>query len=158
MTDTEIEEYNEEEADNFAIALAQKVKLEFLNNGYTEAESQNHGQKKYEEVRRRHALEFLRKMEEKLDSLSNQTIAQLLRILIALGLDIEDEEELEYWINKLTHEALDRIALYFNQRDNISLWRQLTTPPKTQKFLYNLKNYSNKEIEALSVIIKSLKK
>ena len=158
MSTVNIEEYNEEEADNFACAMAQKIKIQALNKGITEAEAQQRGQEKYEEVRKRHALEFLKKMEEKLDSLSDQTIAILLKTLIALGLDIEDEEELEYWISKLTHESLNRIALYFSQRDTISLWRQINTLPKTQKVLYNLKNYSNKEIEALSLIIKSLKK
>ena len=52
-------------------------------------------QEKYNEVRKRHALEFLKKIEDRLSSLSNQAVADLLRILIALGLDIEDEEELE---------------------------------------------------------------
>lgn len=156
MDETDTEEYNEEEAENFALALGEKAELQAISDGLSLSEAKKQGQEKYEEVRKRHALEFLKKMEDKLNSLSDQSIAQLLRILIALGLDIEDEEELEAWINKLTHESLNRIALYFNQRDNISLLQQLKTQPNPQKLLDNLRNYSPQEIEALSSMVKSL--
>ncbi len=158
MLQEELEEYDEEEAEEFAIAMAEKAYAQAIQNGNSEAEAKKIAQEKYNEVRKRHILEFLKKIEEKLSSLSNQTVANLLRILIALGLDIEDEEELEAWINRLTLEAFNRINLYFNERDNISLWRQLTTQPKTQKVLYNLKNYSTKDIEILKSMISSLNK
>ena len=158
MTQSELEEYDEEDAEEFAIAMAEKAYAQAIQNGMSEAEAKKIAQEKYNEVRKRHILEFLKKIEEKLASLSNQTVANLLRILIALGLDIEDEEELETWINRLTLEAFNRINLYFNERDNISLWRQLTTQPKTQKVLYNLKNYSTKDIKILKSMISSLYK
>lgn len=156
MLQTELEEYDEGEAEEFAVAMAEKAYAQAIQSGISEAKAKKIAQEKYNEVRKRHILEFLKKIEEKLALISDQSIAQLLRILIALGLDIEDEEELEAWINKLTHESLNRIALYFSQRDNISLLQQLKTQPNTQKLLDNLRNYSPQEIEALSSMVKSL--
>ena len=156
MTDFEFEEYEENEAEEFALAMAQNEEKCAIKKGLSNAEALKLAQEKYNEVRKRHALEFLKKVEERLSSLSNQAVADLLRILIALGLDIEDEEELEAWINRLSLEAFNRINLYFNERDNISLYCQLTTKAKTQKVLYNLKNYSIKDIEILKSMIKSL--
>ena len=158
MSDYELEDYNEDEAEEFAVAMAEKAQKEAILRGASEDEAQKIAQEKYNEVRKRHVLEFLKKIEDKLASLSNQTVANLLRILIALGLEFEDEEELQSWINRLTLEAFNRINLYFNERDNITLWRQLTTKPKTQKVLYNLKNYSVKDIEILKSMISSLNK
>lgn len=156
MVDTLIEDFDEEECINFALSLQDKAYNQALQSGLSSEEAQKIGQNKYNEVCKRYCLEFIKKIEEKLASLSNQTVANLLRMLIALGLDIEDEEELEYWINRLTQESLNRVALYFNERDNISLYRQLISKPDTSKVLFNLQNYSLKEIEALSSIIKSL--
>ena len=156
MVDTLIEDFDEEECINFALSLQDKAYNQALQSGLSSEDAQKIGQNKYNEVCKRYCLEFIKKIEEKLASLSNQTVANLLRMLIALGLDIEDEEELEYWINRLTQESLNRVALYFNERDNISLYRQLISKPDTSKVLFNLQNYSLKEIEALSSIIKSL--
>ncbi len=158
MLQSELEEYDEDEAEEFAIAMAEKAYAQAIQNGISEAKAKKIAQEKYNEVRKRHILEFLKKVEEKLISLNNQTVADLLRILIALGLDIEDEYELESWINRLSLEAFNRINFYFNERDNISLYKQLITKVKTQKLLHNLKNYSIKDIEILRSMIKSLNK
>ena len=156
MFDTEVEEFDEEECIEFALALQQKAENEVLQSGGSIAEAKRSGQNKYYEVCKRYTLEFIKKIEEKLDALSNQSIANLLRMLIALGLDIEDEEELEYWINRLTKESLNRVTMYFNERDNISLWRQLISKPDSSKLLFNLTSYSIKDIKALQSIMKSL--
>ena len=156
--DTQIEEYSFDETNNFASVLQKKAEHSFLKQGSTKEDAQIQGIKKFNEVHRRRSINFLTKFEKKLASLSNQSVANLLKSLIAMGLTIDDDDELEYWINLLSKETLNRLATYFNQRDSSSLWKQLTTPPKTEKLLYNLGNYSTKEIEALSGMIKSLDK
>lgn len=151
-------DYNLEEVTNFANMLAQEEKKTILLSGKNIEEAEKKAQQKFNEVSRRHAIEYLKNIDEKLDSLSNQTVANLLKALIAMGLSIEDDEELEYWINLLTQQTLDRIAMYFNQRDSASLWKQITSRPRKINILHQLKNYSTKEIEALSEMIQSLDK
>ena len=93
MVDTLIEDFDEEECINFALSLQDKAYNQALQSGLSSEEAQKIGQNKYNEVCKRYCLEFIKKIEERLASLSNQTVANLLRMLIALGLDIEDEEE-----------------------------------------------------------------
>lgn len=152
------DDYNFEEGFVFAEALAKKAKNEALLSGSNNHESEKVSQKKYNEVSRRHAIEYLKHLDNKLNSLSNQTIANLLKALIAMGLTIEDDEELEYWISILTQQTLDRIAMYFNQRDSSSLWKQITSRPREINLLRQIKNYSPKEIQALSEMIQCLDK
>ena len=68
MIEDLIEDYNEEEVESFALALSQKARDEALKKGVSLAEAQKIAQEKYNEVEKRHALEFLKKIEEKLDS------------------------------------------------------------------------------------------
>lgn len=150
--------YTFEEGFVFAEALAKKAKNEALLLGSNNHEAEEISQKKYNEVSRRHAIEYLKHLDNKLNSLSNQTIANLLKALIAMGLTIEDDEELEYWISILTQQTLDRIAMYFNQRDSSSLWKQITSRPREINLLRQIKNYSPKEIQALSEMIQCLDK
>ena len=158
MSVNEPEEYNIEEGFVFATALSQKAEKEALFSGMSKSEAQQIGKKKFNEVSRRHAIEYMKSIDTKLASLSNQSIANLLKALIAMGLDIEDDEELEYWIGILTQQTLNRIVSYFNQRDSASLWKQITSRPRETSVLQRLKNYSPKEIEALSEMIQSLDK
>ena len=158
MTNNQDNEYNAEEGLVFADALAQKAQKEAILSGCSKKEAQNIAQKKFNEVSRKHAIEYMKSIDMKLASLSNQSIANLLKALIAMGLDIEDDEELEYWIGILTQQTLNRIASYFNQRDSASLWKQITSRPQETSVLRNLKNYSPKEIEALSEMIQCLDK
>ena len=111
-----MEEFDDKESLNLAEALQHKAEEDYINKGLPKKEAQKLGRQKFNEVRRRHAIEFMKKINEKLNSLSNQSIANLLRALIALGLSIEDEEELDYWINLLARESFNRLTLYFENR------------------------------------------
>lgn len=55
---------------------------------------------------------FLEQIRELLDKLTNQSIALLLLMLIELGMEFENEEELLYWLNVLERKALDRLQPY----------------------------------------------
>ena len=55
---------------------------------------------------------FLEHIQEFLDKLTNQSIALLLLMLIELGMEFENEEELLYWLNVLERKALDRLQPY----------------------------------------------
>lgn len=152
MSDTE--EYDFEESEALAEALRKKAEQKALADGLSDKEACKKGKQKYNEVRRRHVKEFLQKIDMRLDGLSNQAIANLLRALIALGLEIEDEEELEYWINLLTREFLQRLSLYFEQRDVESLWKQIT---QTKARAKDIEQFSVADVVAFSEIIKLLK-
>lgn len=149
-----IEEYDLEESEALAEALCKKAEQKAVADGLSVKEAQQKGKLKYNEVRRRHAKEFLQKIDMRLDKLSNQAIANLLRALIALGLDIEDEEELEFWISLLTKEFLQRLSLYFEQRDVESLWKQIA---QTEMRAKDIEQFSMADIVAFSEIIKLLK-
>ena len=148
------EEYDFEESKPLAEALRKKAEQKAIADGLSVEEARKKGRLKYNEVRRRHVKEFLQKLDMRLDGLSNQAIANLLRALIALGLEIEDEEELEYWINLLTREFLQRLSLYFEQRDVESLWKQIT---QTKTRAKDIEQFSVADIAAFSEIIKLLK-
>ncbi len=150
----ETAEYNESESTPLAEQLQKNAEKEALDSGLPFIEAKKKGLSKYNEVKRQHAIEFLNKIQQQLDTLSNQTIANLLKALIALGLSIDDEEELEYWLNMLTREVLLRLNDYFNQRSTLSLWKQINsqiTPEKSNFFAAS-------DISALSDIVKSLKR
>ena len=149
---SEILEYNDDESIGLAEALQKKAEIEASSVGMTAREIKNTGEKKYNEVRRQHAIEFINSIDEKLDALSNQSVANLLKGLIASGLSIEDEEELEYWINLLMHVVLKRFEEYFLQRSDASLWRQINFNIKG-----DLSKFSEEDIFALVDIIDAIK-
>lgn len=150
-----IEYYDGNESIALAEALQKKAEQEAQNKHMLADDVRKRGIDKYNEVRRRHAIEFLQKIDEKINALSNQTIANLLKALIALGLDIEDEEELEYWINLLVREVLLRLNDYFEQRDVKSLWQQVNNK-SAKKDIFNV-NYDNKELMSLQDMVQSLR-
>ena len=149
-----IDEYDETESIPLAEALQKKAEKDASDSGLPLAEVKKQGINKYNEVRRKHAIEFLDKLQQDLETLSNQTIANLLKALIALGLSIEDEEELEYWLNMLTREVLLRLNEYFNQRSTLSLWKQVNSKAKPE----NLDLLTSNDISALYDMVDSLKK
>ncbi|MFI3242329.1 MAG: hypothetical protein R3Y43_07155 [Alphaproteobacteria bacterium] len=105
--------YDEKYEEEIAKIFEDKARKEALKKGLSKEEAELKAREAYLQKRREKLKEFLKKMEEKLASLPNQDIANLLLSLIALGLDIEDEEELEYWLKKLELEGLNRIMQYF---------------------------------------------
>lgn len=70
-------------------------------------------EKAYSETCVNRGVRFLQELDQKLEVLSNQEIADLLKMLLANGLNIENEEELEYWINLLETCAMLRLRQYF---------------------------------------------
>ncbi len=150
-------EYDLDESIWLAKALQTKAEQEVVSQGDNKETAKKQGVKKYNEVRRRHAIEFLQKTDMQLAVLSNQSIANLLKALIALGLSIDDEEELEYYINLLTKESLDRLTNYFKQRAEVGLLKQLAGLTG-RSITANISEYSAVDIAAFSEMIKSLKK
>ena len=150
MVMIETEEYDFNESIALADALQKKAERCAEKQHLPIEEVKKSGIKKYNEVRRKHAIEFIKKYQEKINSLSNQTIANLLRALIALGLTIEDEEELGYWINLLASEALLRLNDYVNQV-SAGYW------DKKQKNKQYKENYSGADIAELDGIVKLLR-
>ena len=59
-----------------------------------------------------YSLNFLEQIKEYIENLTNRSVAVLLLMLISLGLEFENEEEILFWINKLERQALDRLELY----------------------------------------------
>ncbi|MBE6445476.1 MAG: hypothetical protein E7019_05465 [Alphaproteobacteria bacterium] len=59
-----------------------------------------------------YSLNFLEQIREYLENLTNRSVAVLLLMLISLGVEFEDEEEILFWINKLERLALDRLDIY----------------------------------------------
>ena len=117
-------------------------------------------QAKRDEARRKYAISFLEKLERKLSELSNQEIANLLRALIASGLPVETEEELEFWLKKLERESLHRIAVYFIIRnDGLTKPGSLKmTPNHKKKLLKNVKDFTSEDIEAFASMMTSVNK
>ncbi|MBR6327317.1 MAG: hypothetical protein IKR60_00375 [Alphaproteobacteria bacterium] len=102
--------YNLIEEQEIARAVAAKVNNQFIETGMNEADGFFEAQKAYHHTLKTRALRFLKDIDQKLDSLSNQEIADLLRVLIAGGLNIETEEELEYYIALLERMAFQRLS------------------------------------------------
>lgn len=103
--------YNLEEEVKIAHAVAQKA---FETDGLPFAEAVEKRNMVYNKTLQTRALRFLNEIKFKIDSLGNQDIANLLDVLLANGLAIESEEELDYWINFLTNLATLRINQVLN--------------------------------------------
>ena len=149
----EEQQYNTAEEQEIAVIMYNKEMHYLQKNGVDEKEAALAAQQKSDDVRRRYALEFLKKLEKKLSELSNQEIADILRALIASGLPIETEEELEYWIRRLERESLHRIAIYFVARNESADAR---TAKYKKKFLKNIKDFTVEDIEALASMMTSI--
>lgn len=102
--------YNIEEEQEIARAVASKVNSGFSDVGMASGESFFEVQKAYTNTLQQRALRFLKELDKKIDSLSNQEVANLLRVLLASGTVIESEEELEYWVAFLERVAMQRIS------------------------------------------------
>lgn len=138
--DNEEIEYDEEEALNYALACQKQAEEKARSEGKSEKEVAEIGQMAFKQAQGRHALEFLKKIKERLDRLSNQNIARLLMLLIQSGLAVESEEELEFYILQMEHLSMQRLAGYFSTRQRFS---------KKNKLKFFLRMVSGKEFEAL---------
>jgi len=102
--------YNLSEEQEIARAVAVKINAGFVDVGMAKGESFFEAQKAYTNTLQQRALRFLKDLEQRIDLLSNQEIADLLRVLLANGTLIESEEELEYWIAFLERLGMQRIS------------------------------------------------
>ncbi len=110
--------FNNFEAEEIARAFEIKT-IEFaISSGANKQEAEKKGEQEYLKKKQQKAIEFLKKVEERLAELSNQDVANLLLSLLAMGLNIDDDEELEYWLKKLELEGLTRIMQYFQTRNS----------------------------------------
>lgn len=149
--------YSQDEELEIAFVLRMKKKEDLLSIGKSKKEAVERADKAYSKARREHAIEFLKKLDKKIEELSNRDVANLLQALLAMGLNIEDEEELEYWINLLEQIAVQRLNEYLNfsevseQHDFLS-----RLPLHRKKFLNKSSPFTLKEVESLNSISKSL--
>ena len=107
--------YDLAEEQEIARAVASKVNAGFVDVGMAKGESFFEAQKAYHTILKQRAVRFLKDLDQKIETLSNQEVADLLRVLLAGGLIIESEEELEYWIAILEQIALQRVAKVMEQ-------------------------------------------
>ena len=147
--------YNQDE--ELEIAFIKKNKAEYAASAegkspYDVAEA---GRKSFDEARTEYALEFLKRLEKRLSELDNQEISNLLLALMAAGLSIEDDEELEYWINRLERESLHRIAVYFISRnEGLATPGSLKMSPNhKKKLLKNIRDFTAEDIEAFTTMM-----
>ncbi len=145
--------YNAEEEKKFAAIAYNKEVYAARKNGENEIQAAETARTGKDKARRAYALDFLNRLEKKLSELSNQETADILRALIASGLPVETEEELEYWIEKLEHESLHRIALYFLSRENAVKNLQVN---HRKKFLINVDDFTAGDITAFASMMSSV--
>lgn len=106
--------YDFEEENNIANVCANKAFETAAGQGAFSAEAQKIAKSTFDNVRRSRAERFLKDLNEKLGQLSNADVVNLLLALIADGLIIEDDEDLEYWISRLEILIVNRISEYMN--------------------------------------------
>lgn len=139
----------EEEAKEAALAAENLAEL----SGYSKAEIKKAGKI----ARGKHLLKFLEQIKQYLGEMNNQGIAKLLLLLIEQGLSIEDEEQLQAWLNFLEHLATQRLAEYFAIRNGQKLIdKPLDIRMSAGELAKNLKNYSLKDIKGLAAIAEVL--
>ena len=154
------ETYDVAEEQEIAAIVYNKEEYAAMGRGDGVLEVSLSAQAKSDEARRKYAISFLEKLERKLSELSNQEIANLLRALIASGLPVETEEELEFWLKKLERESLHRIAVYFIARnEGLDKPGSLKMPSNhKKKLLKNIKDFTSEDIEAFAVMMTSVNK
>ena len=138
--------------------LKSKAELSARKEDKSSAEIANIGTKTFNKSLRDKAIKFLKKIEEKLESLSNQEVAKLLLALIAMGLSIEDEEELEYWISMLEKEALRRVASYFASQEEVNNSGLARFAKHKTKFAKKAIEFSQEDLDSLVSIMGSINK
>ena len=146
-------EFDEDDYEDEAKAAALAAEGLAELSGYLEAEIKEAGKI----ARGKHLLSFLEQIKECLDEMNNQGIAKLLLLLIEHGLSIEDEEQLQTWLNFLEHLATQRLAEYFSIRNGQKLIdKPLDIRMSAGELAKNLKNYSLKDIKGLAGIAEVL--
>ena len=154
------ETYDVAEEQEIAAIVYNKEEYAAMGRGDGVLEVSLSAQAKSDEARRKYAISFLEKLERKLSELSNQEIANHLRALIASGLPVETEEELEFWLKKLERESLHRIAVYFIARnEGLDKPGSLKMPSNhKKKLLKNIKDFTSEDIEAFAAMMTSVNK
>lgn len=152
MPMTEKDTYDVDEEQEISAIIFNKEFYTAHGEGLNDEDARKYAQQKSNEARRKHALLFLNKLEKKLSELSNQEVADLLRALIASGLPIETEEELEFWIRKLERESLHRIAVYFVLRND----NNAKSSRHKRKFQKNFEDFTADDIAALASMMTSI--
>lgn len=149
--------YNQDDELDIAALIKYKEEKRLIKKGKSLETANEKSQVEYDKARKNHALEFLKTLEKKLEELSNQDIANILSALLASGLVIEDEEELEYWIKLLEQIALSRVFSYMEMRDEITNTGLLTKIPLYKKrFAAKSNPYSSKELKSLDSMVNSI--
>lgn len=142
-----------------AIAAKEQAFFEAKASGKSDKEAGACGILAYGQVRRKEAIDFCKKFEDKLNGLSNQSLAALLRALVALGLNIEDDEEFEYWYNLLESMTRRRIMEYFIDRNGVNSQGRLNRQAEDEKtILSNTKQYSVGDLIGLRGLISLMTK
>ena len=101
-------EFNEDE---FEQNLLHEIEIALANAELFGASDEEKEQIK-KHIVKTYSLNFLEQIKEYIENLTNRSVAVLLLMLISLGLEFENEEEILFWINKLERQALDRLELY----------------------------------------------
>ncbi len=154
-----METYDDDKSLQFAEILKEKAEKKAKEEGQSTALAVEAGKSAFNTSRRRQAIDFLKTIKDKIDKLSNQEIAKLLNALIALGLSIEDEEELEYWINLLEKLSMQRMADYFVARNGVDEHGKFNKPPNhIKKILTNTRGFTSEDLEAFVSILGSMQK
>lgn len=110
--------YDFDEEQRLAQTVAKKV---LQSDNIPSTEKEKIVTKTYQQTLKNRALRFLKEIEIILDSLSNREIANLLKVLLADWLEIESEEELEYWIALLERQANLRLSVYWQMSNEKAL-------------------------------------
>ena len=104
-------------------------------------------------ARSKHLLSFLEQIKQYLKEVDNRGIAHLLLLLIEQGMEVEDEEQLQNWLNFLEHLASQRLAEYFTARNGQKLIdKPMDILLAPSQLAFNLKNYAQEDIEGLADI------
>lgn len=150
-------EFDDLESVEQAIVAKDNAIADALKSGKNESEIALQGKLAYSKSRRQSAIDFCKKFEDKLNKLSDQSLAALLRALVAMGLNIEDDEEFEYWYNFLESLSRQRVMMYFIDRNGLDNKGRLQRKPKSgNEILLSTQNYSIRDMVGLSSLVSEM--
>ena len=150
---TYLYEFDEEDYEDGAKEAARAAENLAELSGYSKAEIKEAGKI----ARGKHLLSFLEQIKQYLGEMNNQGIAKLLLLLIEQGLSIEDEEQLQAWLNFLEHLATQRLAEYFAIHNGQKLIdKPLDIRLAPEDLAKNLKSYSLKDIKGIGSLTEVL--
>lgn len=142
----EFDEQGYEEQVEEAVAAAENL-AEL--SGYSKQEIKKAGKT----ASSKHLLSFLERIKQYLKEMNNQGIARLLLLLTEQGIEMEDEEQFQTWLNFLEHLATQRLAEYFTTRNGQKLIdKPMDIRLAPSQLASNLKNYAQEDIKGLADI------